>query len=286
MAIAITPDVAPGAGEARFSARALRRSFDTGKEVVEALGPFDLEVAEGEFLCIVGPSGCGKSTFLRVLAGLVKPSDGEIEIRHHDPKRPLVGMVFQDHSIYPWKTVEANARFGLDILGNKPKRERNEIVAYHLARLGLTEFARALPDTLSGGMRQRVAIARALALEPELLLMDEPFAALDAQLRTLLQDQLVELWEADRRTVVFITHSIEEAIYLGDRVVVMSARPGRMVAEFPVPFPRPRNDQLRGSAEFASMHQEIWDVLRGEVDRHLASLMPEGKEDASHGDDV
>jgi NitT/TauT family transport system ATP-binding protein len=253
----------------RISARSLERTFDDGAQVVHALGPLDLDVEEGEFVCVVGPSGCGKSTLLRVVAGLVNPSAGEVEIAHDDPERSLLAMVFQDHSIYPWKTVQDNVRFGLDCQRSLPRREREERVAHYLDKLGLSDFAKAYPATLSGGMRQRVSIARALAVAPELLLMDEPFASLDAQLRTILQDELVDLWETERRTVVFITHDIDEAIFLGDRVLAMTARPGRFCAEYTVPFARPRDHELRGTPEFAALRQEIWSVLRAEVDEHM-----------------
>jgi NitT/TauT family transport system ATP-binding protein len=253
----------------RICARSLERTFDDGVRAVHALGPLDLDVEEGEFVCVVGPSGCGKSTLLRVLAGLVNPSAGEVEIAHDDPGRSLLAMVFQDHSIYPWKTVEDNVRFGLDVQRSLSRPERAERVAFYLDKLGLSDFATAFPATLSGGMRQRVSIARALAVAPEVLLMDEPFASLDAQLRTILQDELVDLWETDRRTVVFITHDIDEAIFLGDRVLAMTARPGRFCAEYQVPFPRPRDHGLRGTPEFAALRQEIWSVLRAEVDEHM-----------------
>lgn len=256
----------------RMRIESVERTFVDGKRQVKALGPISLDVAEGQFLSIVGPSGCGKSTLLRIIAGLANPSVGEIGIEHIDPKRPLIAMVFQDHSIYPWKTVEANVRLGLDLDRRLPRARRAEIVRGYLDRLGLIDFAKAYPDTLSGGMRQRVAIARALAVEPEILLMDEPFAALDAQMRTLLQDDLVDLWESDQRTVIFITHSIEEAIFLSDRVVVMSARPGRICLDQEVPFGRPRDHAIRGSAEFAALHLQIWDVLRDEVGRGLQPL--------------
>jgi NitT/TauT family transport system ATP-binding protein len=264
--------VEPNSPDARIVVRAVERCFDTGKTVVEALGPIDLDVADGEFVCIVGPSGCGKSTLLRVLAGLVGPSAGSVELVHRDPARSLLAMVFQDHSIYPWKTVRQNVRFGLDLQHRGSRDARNRATTRYLEKLGLADFADAYPATLSGGMRQRVSIGRALAVEPEILLMDEPFAALDAQMRTIMQDELVRLWETDRRTVVFITHSIEEAIFLGDRVLVMSARPGRLCAEYAVPFGRPRDQDVRGHADFAALHQEIWSVLRDEVDRHLGRV--------------
>jgi NitT/TauT family transport system ATP-binding protein len=255
----------------RISARAAERSYATRKSLVHALGPLDLDVQEGEFLCIVGPSGCGKSTFLRLVAGLINPTSGSIDIRHVNPARHLVATVFQDHSIFPWQTVEQNVRTGLDIATKLSKQEKAERVGYWLSRLGLADFAKSYPAQLSGGMRQRVSIARALAVDPEILLMDEPFASLDAQLRLLLQEELIKLWEQDRRTVIFITHSLDEAIFLGDRVVIMSARPGVLRAEVPVDFPRPRSHELRGTPEFAQLVERTWDVLRDEVMTELDS---------------
>jgi NitT/TauT family transport system ATP-binding protein len=252
---------------AKISARGVERHFGHGGDRVHALGPLDLDIDDGEFVCIVGPSGCGKSTFLRMVGGLIRPSEGEIVLntRSHNP----TAMVFQDYSIFPWKRVIDNVRFGLDVQGVK-KKEGNERALTYLGRLGLRDRAKSWPDTLSGGMKQRVAIARALAVEPEILLMDEPFAALDAQMRQVLQDQLLDLWQSDRRTVLFITHSLEEAILLGDRVVVMSARPGRILASKDVPFERPRSADIRSTPEFAALVGELWDLLRGEVEAHLA----------------
>ncbi|MCW2546584.1 MAG: mannosyltransferase [Mycobacterium sp.] len=253
----------------RISVRGAERVYATRKSVVHALGPVDLDVREGEFLCIVGPSGCGKSTLLRLVGGLINPSAGSIDIRHANPNRHLVATVFQDHSIFPWQTVERNVRTGLDIATNLSKEEKAERVDYWLGRLGLAGFAKSFPATLSGGMRQRVSIARALAVDPEILLMDEPFASLDAQLRLILQEELIKLWEQDRRTVIFITHSLDEAIFLGDRVVIMSARPGVFRAEVSVDFPRPRSHELRGTPEFAQLVERTWDVLRDEVMNEL-----------------
>ncbi len=272
--MSVIPEAVNGTKTAHIRVRDVERTFDDGKRVVHALGPLDLDVEEGEFVCIVGPSGCGKSTLLRLMAGLARPSAGEIDIEHHELDRPLMGMVFQDHSVYPWKTVEQNVRFALDLQkkGRPPKSERNERVAHYLGKLGLADFSDALPATLSGGMRQRVSVARALAIEPEILLMDEPFASLDAQLRIILQNELVQLWDSDRRTVVFITHSLEEAIFLGDRVVIMTSRPGTFHSDFVVPFERPRDQSLRGEPEFAQLKEEIWTVLREEVNRHMNQL--------------
>ncbi|WTG30798.1 ABC transporter ATP-binding protein [Streptomyces decoyicus] len=244
-------------------ARALTRSFGRGSAALAALGPVDTEIAPGEFVCLVGPSGCGKSTLLRIAAGLLRPSEGELEIRA-STDRPAA-MIFQDYGIHDWKTVLANVRFGLDIQ-RVPRKEADARARSWLARMGLAEFAGAYPAALSGGMRQRVALARALAVEPEMLLMDEPFAALDAQLRTLLQDELLDLTQTTRTTTLFITHSLEEALVLGDRVLVMSARPGRIIAERRPPFGRPRTGAVRDAPEFTALKAELWQLLRNEVD--------------------
>ncbi|MEU1518936.1 ABC transporter ATP-binding protein [Streptomyces sp. NPDC005811] len=246
----------------KLSARDLTRTFGRGPAAVEALGPLGLTVAPGEFVCVVGPSGCGKSTLLRIAAGLLRPSFGTLEIRTHSP-RPAA-MIFQDYGIHDWKTVRANVRFGLDVQRVR-RHEANARADDWLTRLGLADFADAYPAALSGGMRQRVAIARALAVEPEILLMDEPFAALDAQLRTILQDELLDLTQATRTTTLFITHSLEEAIVLGDRVLVMSARPGRIIAEHRPPFPRPRTGDIRTTPEFTALKSALWDLLRKEA---------------------
>ena len=246
----------------KLHATDLTRTFGRPPRAVHALGPLDLSVAAGEFVCVVGPSGCGKSTLLRIAAGLLRPSTGTLEIHTSSP-RPAA-MIFQDYGIYDWKSVRANVRFGLDI-ARVPRREANARADAWLARMGLSDFARSYPAALSGGMRQRVAIARALAVEPEILLMDEPFAAFDAQLRTILQEELLELTQATRTTTLFITHSLEEAILLGDRVLVMSARPGRIIAEHRPPFPRPRTGDIRTTPAFTAVHSELWDLLRKEA---------------------
>ncbi|MCR8579667.1 ABC transporter ATP-binding protein [Streptomyces sp. Isolate_219] len=246
-------------------ARALARSFGRGSKALAALGPVDAEIAPGECVCVVGPSGCGKSTLLRIAAGLLRPSEGELELRV-SAGRPAA-MIFQDYGIYDWKTVLGNVRFGLD-LQRVPRKEADERARSWLARMGLADFAGAYPATLSGGMRQRVALARALAVEPGILLMDEPFAALDAQLRTVLQDELLDLTQTTRTTTLFITHSLEEALVLGDRVLVMSARPGRIIAERRPPFGRPRTGDVRATPEFTALKAELWQLLRDEVDRN------------------
>ena len=255
----------------KVTATGVARSFAGRHGDLAALGPLDLDVAEGEFVALVGPSGCGKTTFLRIVGGVLNPTEGCVEITPRIPTRAPVAMVFQDYGIYPWKTVLANVRFGLDIAG-VPRAAGNDRARRWLDRLGMADMARAYPPALSGGMRQRVAIARALAVEPEILLLDEPFAALDAQLRRVLGEELLRLWEAERRTVLLVTHSVEEAIVLADRVVVMSARPGRVLADFPVPFARPHPPDLRTTVAFRSLEKEIWELLRAEVERTLPLL--------------
>ncbi len=248
----------------------VERTFDTSKRTVRALGPMDLEIAEHEFVCVVGPSGCGKSTLLRLIAGLIAPSRGRIELVHSDPAQSLLAVVFQERSLFPWRTVEQNVRYGLDIQRRVPRKERAARVHEWLRRMNIHDFAGAYPPTLSGGMQQRASIARAFVLEPEILLLDEPFASLDAQMRTILQDELCQLWDSQPRTAIFITHSIDEAIFLGDRVVVMSASPGTIRAEYKVPFERPRDHAIRATAEFGQLQEEIWQAVRAEVEAHLA----------------
>lgn len=252
------------AADGKIVATGVHRYFGGTGERIHALGPVDLTISDGEFVCIVGPSGCGKSTFLRMVAGLIGPSEGSIEFTTHREGQST-SMVFQDYSIFPWKRVIDNVRYGLDIAGVR-RKEGNRRAMEYLGKLGLAERAKSWPETLSGGMKQRVAIARALAVEPEILLMDEPFAALDAQMRQILQEELLDLWQADRRTVLFITHSLDEAILLGDRVLVMSSRPGKIIADIRVPFERPRSNQIRTSHEFTELTSELWELLRVEVD--------------------
>lgn len=232
------------------------------KNPVHAVDDVSLDIADGEFVCLVGPSGCGKSTLLRMVNNLSRPSAGSVDVTTDALALPTA-MVFQDYSIFPWMTVEQNVRFGLgrDI----PREEADARVDRWLTRMGLSQFRNAFPSALSGGMRQRVAIARAIVVQPSVLLMDEPFAALDAQLRRVLQEELLAIWQEDRRTVVFVTHSLEEAILLGDRVVVMSTRPGRVIADIRVPFPRPRTADIRATAEFGELEQELWNLLSVQV---------------------
>ncbi|MDR7563189.1 MAG: ABC transporter ATP-binding protein [Armatimonadota bacterium] len=246
----------------------LEVTYLVGRRRVTALQNFSLEVQAGEFCCIVGPSGCGKSTFLRVLAGLVSHTAGRVEIRREDASLPLTAMVFQEHALLPWRTVLDNVAFGPENRGI-PKAERYRHAREILAKMGLSGFEHAYPHQLSGGMKQRVGIARALANDPEVLLMDEPFAALDAQTRNLMQEELLRVWAQFGKTVIYVTHAIDEAVLLGDRVVVMTARPGRIKAVVPVNLERPRTLEQKGSARFAELYNEIWYLLREEVDAAL-----------------
>jgi NitT/TauT family transport system ATP-binding protein len=248
--------------------RGLHRRFTLRDREFDALAGVSLDVPSGEFLSIVGPSGCGKTTMLRIVAGLEEPSDGTVEIeREPGSTRPLNAMVFQQESIFPWKNVRDNAAFGLKARGIA-KRTRYEMVQPILDLAGLTGFEDALPYQLSGGMKQRVALARAFANDPEILLMDEPFAALDEQTKLILQAQLLHIWETSRKTVLYVTHSIDEAITLSDRVLVMSARPGRVkeIIDITGIFPRPRDvAAVKSSPKYGELFGKIWAQLRDEV---------------------
>ncbi len=250
---------------AGIAIRGLAKTFDVRPAPVQALDTIDMFVAEGEFLCIVGPSGCGKTTLLRILAGLETPSVGSIDITINHEARPLQSMVFQEQGVFPWLTALDNAAFGMQARG-VPKTERHAVARKMLAKLGLAGFERTYPRQLSGGMRQRVNLARAFANDPAILLMDEPLGALDEQTKMLVQDDLLKLWEETRKTVIFITHSLDEAVVLGDRVAVMSHRPGRIKALFDVRLPRPRNAlELRNNPDFIEVRRQVWESLREEV---------------------
>jgi NitT/TauT family transport system ATP-binding protein len=254
---------------ARIEVAKLGRVFGGPRGPVPALLDIDLKIGPGEFLCIVGPSGCGKSTLLRILAGLDQPTSGAFKI--DAAGWPVQNaMVFQESGLFPWMSVEENIGFGLMTRG-VPKAERCDRVEAAMKLVGLSKFRRHYPHQLSGGMRQRGAIARAFVTDPAVLFMDEPFAALDAQNRTLLQEELVRLWEQTGKTVVYITHSIEEALFLGDKAVIMTAQPGRIKETIDVPFAHPRKlMELTTSAEFGELKRRIWRVLEDEVMRARA----------------
>ncbi|NLU71495.1 ABC transporter ATP-binding protein [Streptomyces sp. HNM0575] len=254
--------------------------------VVQALDGVSLTVGEGEFVCVVGPSGCGKSTLLRILGGLEGPSSGRVERRDGGsaggpPGVPQAAFVFQDFGVLPWLTVRSNAAFGLRMAGVR-RRDAERAAEEWLLRMDLAAFAGAYPDQLSGGMRQRLGLARAFTTGSPVLLMDEPLGALDPQTRRLMQEQLLALWQEERKTVVLVTHSIDEAILLGDRVLVMSARPGRLTDEFEVPFPRPRDPGIQDGPEFGRLRARVWDELRDQVSVGLGTGAGAGA-DPGHG---
>jgi NitT/TauT family transport system ATP-binding protein len=244
----------------------LKYALPNGQEMT-AIDDFSIDLGDKEFGVIVGPSGCGKSSLLYLVAGLNEPSSGEILLNGKPVEGPGAdrGMVFQSYTLFPWLTVEDNVAFGLKRRGVKPA-ERRDIVRHYLDEVGLTQFAAAYPKQLSGGMMQRVAIARALANDPEILLMDEPFGALDSQTRGLMQKLLLRVWGNHSKTVLFVTHDIDEAILLGDRVFVMSARPGRLKEELRIPIDRPRSLDMVMEPGFIAMKRRILGLLHDEID--------------------
>jgi len=244
--------------------RNLDMSFESKSGTIHVLDDIDLSLDPGIFCSIVGPSGCGKSTMLRIIDGLIPPMAGSVTVGDTVVTGPSLdrGFVFQQFNLLPWRTVLANVEFGLENLGVQ-KQERRERAKRWLRVVDLDEFESYYPAQLSGGMQQRVGLARALAIEPEVLLMDEPFGSVDDQTRMLLQEELLQIWERDHKTVVFVTHDIEEALFLSDLVVVMSPRPGRIIQKIAVPFGRPRKDTLRGDPEFSRQKQTVWEELRG-----------------------
>lgn len=245
--------------------RGIEKIYHTSQGSIDALIGIDLDIEEGEFLSIIGPSGCGKTTLLRILAGLVKESQGKIIVRVPETNgRPLNALVFQEYAVFPWRTALANVAFGLEMRGFS-QSDRNEIARHYLEKVGLSKFAKYYPYQLSGGMKQRIALARALATNPEILLMDEPFGALDAQTRHLLQDDLLRLSEEEKKTIIYVTHSIEEAVLLGDRIVFMTAHPGKIKAIYPVDLPRPRAIEARTTVEFNRLAKQLWNELVEEV---------------------
>jgi NitT/TauT family transport system ATP-binding protein len=249
---------------ATIAVEGVTKSFrQTAVPVVDRL---DLHVGAGEFVALLGPSGCGKTTLLRMMDGLSTPDSGTIRIGAQRVTRPTpsVGFVFQADSLWPWRSVLHNVTFGLEIQGRK--RDEAERIAVELLDLvGLRGYERYHPHELSGGMRQRVNLARALAIDPDVLLLDEPFASLDAQTREVMQLELLRIWQARRKTVVFVTHQIDEAVFLSDRVVVMSARPGRIREEVTIPFERPRDLAVKRTPAFNALVDRIWHLIEDQI---------------------
>ena len=238
-------------------------TFDNGSGGVLALSDIDFEVRDNEFITVIGPSGCGKTTLLRIIAGLIPYDQGEVTI----DSRPVTGpgperaVVFQNFALMPWADIMTNVSFGLEIRGT-PKEQCRATAKELIKLVGLEGFERRLPKELSGGMQQRVGLARALAVNPQILLMDEPFGALDEQTRRLLQEELLSLWERERKTVVFITHSMDEAVMLGDRVMLMTPRPGRVKEMIDIPLNRPRSREVERSSTFLEVKEYLWENLR------------------------
>lgn len=256
----MTADTTP---RGKISLRAVSKSFSGARPATPALADVSMDVADNSFVTLVGPSGCGKTTLLRLIDGLIEPDTGEVLI---DGRRPVpgpdIGFVFQSFRLIPWLTVAANVAFGLDVNRTSPEGRRDRIEHY-LALVGLTRFANAYPSELSGGMKQRAALARALATEPDILLMDEPFASIDAQTRGLMQFELMRLWAARKGVIVFVTHSVDEAVLLADQVMLMGPRPGRVLEVFDVALPRPRWEyDVRARSEFIDLRNRLWDRVR------------------------
>jgi NitT/TauT family transport system ATP-binding protein len=251
---------------AKISLKGLGKEFRTGKGAFRALAPLDLEIERGQFVTVVGPSGCGKSTLLRILAGLETASEGTVSIQRDGTDKPLTSVIFQEESIFPWMTVAENVGYGLQ---NRKvdRRLRSETVDFWVDKVGLGRFRDSYPHQLSGGMKQRVSVARAFANDPEVLLMDEPFSALDEQNRTILQQELIRIWEESGKTVIFVTHSIDEALTLSDDILLMTASPGHIKDRIRVGFERPRDVvAIRATREYGQMQQHIWQRLIGEVE--------------------
>lgn len=242
------------------------KTFASPGHQTQALLATDLSVAENDFITILGPSGCGKSTLLRMVAGLDTPSTGTIALEGKTVSGPGAdrGMVFQSYTLFPWLTVEQNVCFGLREK-KMPLAEQRDIAAHFIGKVGLKGFEQHFPKQLSGGMQQRTALARALANNPRILLMDEPFGALDHQTREMMQELLQDIWEAERKTVLFVTHDIDEAIFMGNRVVVMSARPGRIKCDWPVALPYPRHYSVKTTPPFAELKARLTEEIRIEV---------------------
>ena len=260
--------------DVQISLSGVRKYF--GRSGFVALDGIGIDIPKGEFFVIVGPSGCGKTTLLRILDGLERQSEGRVDISQFERSRPANSMIFQGDSLFPWMSVYDNAAYGLR-MRHVDKAEIAETVRLWLERIGLWRFRDLDPHQLSGGMRQRVSIVRAFANDPEILLMDEPFSALDEQNKVLLHEELLRIWEATKKTVVFITHSVEEAVTLGDRIMVMTATPGRAKAVIDVPLARPRNVlELRQNPVFGDLVVHIWEQLRDEVLRARQSESGQG----------
>ncbi len=252
-----------------FNCQRLCKVYQTRSRAVPALEDVSFSVGEQEFVCIVGPSGCGKTTLLKLIAGLLRPTAGQVIFDTPSAdKRPRTALVFQEHGLFPWMTVLDNVALGLEMQGVGRQERRHRARAF-IGKAGLAPFADSYPHELSVGMRQRVGIARAFVADPQMLLMDEPFGSLDAQTRLVLQEELLKIWKDHRKLVIYVTHDIEEAVLLGDRVLVMTGRPGRIREEIPIPLPRPRDLSAKEQPEVRGIKWHIWKILEEEVRKSL-----------------
>ena len=251
--------------EKALEASGVRKVYTKNGQSLEVVDIAQFTAREGEFITVIGPSGCGKSTFLHIMGGFIPAESGSIRVygRSVSGPGPDRGMMFQEFALFPWKTVAGNVAWGLEAQGVGP-REIEDIVRHYLQMMGLWDFRNHFPAELSGGMKQRVALARVLAFDPKVLLMDEPFGALDAQTREVMQEELTRLWERTGKTIVFVTHDIDEAVYLADRVVVLTARPARVREEIAIALPRPRDLTIKKSAQCHEYRNYIWDLIRAE----------------------
>jgi len=252
----------------KLECRHIVKFFNNGSRSTRAVDDISFQTTEGEFLCILGPSGCGKTTLLKIIAGLMEPSSGEVIYDGKMSDGPKNSMVFQEHGVFPWMNVIDNVAFGLEMRG-VPRKERYERSLDFLKRVGLAKYATRNPHELSVGMRQRIAIARSFVNDPEILLMDEPFGSLDAQTRLILQDELLKIWSEHKKTVIFVTHDIDEAILLGDRVLVMTRGPGKIREVITVGISRPRELQIESTQEFIDIRMKIWNSIRSEVEQSM-----------------
>lgn len=252
----------------RVLCRSVSKIFRNGNSQVEALRGISFELKEKEFLCVLGPSGCGKTTLLKIIAGLLKPTSGEVAYSVEKSDGPLNSMVFQEHGIFPWMNVIDNVAFGLEMRGFSEK-ERHTISMEFIKKVDLGNFIKKYPHELSVGMRQRVGLARAFASNPEVLLMDEPFCSLDAQTRLILQRELLRIWKENQKSVIFVTHDIEEAILLGDRVIVLTSSPGMIKEEIDISLGRPRSFEITGTREFAELRMKIWGTIKEEIQKSM-----------------
>lgn len=263
--VTISNDVNALEKESAIKIEQLSKVFPRQKDAVEVIKGIDLDIKEGDFVSIVGPSGCGKSTFLHIVGGFIDKTAGRVLVRGNEVSKPGPdrGMMFQESALFPWRKVYGNVAWGLE-LQKLSKSEISERVEYYLKLVGLWDFRNHLPSELSGGMRQRVSLAKTLAINPDVLLMDEPFGALDAQTREVMQDELQRIWSESKKSVLFVTHDIDEAVYLSDYVVVLSKRPAIAKEIVDIKLPRPRNLEIRKSYEFVDYRNYIWDLLHEE----------------------